>query len=124
MATNTNTHYLMAKAQHKATLRRTRRRYDQLVVQANMALEEAALNFMRAQPKVDRCVIGMGTVTFWKGDDPISPDWGPAPKWLVTKVEAFDRDFVEPFTQMFGPTFRPFRAIRNGKGIITTERKW
>lgn len=123
MSTNTQTHYLLAKAQHKETLRRIRRRHQQLNVQACVALEEAAINFMRSTPTMVQLTIYRSNVEFIAYEQGQMIAQASMPKRLRARIAAFERDFVVPFTDLF-PVMRKLRIERTSPNTLEIKRKW
>lgn len=127
MSTNTQTEYQKSKARHKATLAKARKVVDQQRVLASHALEEAALEFMRTCPGLNRCeaITEYGIVFFHEGKKLsvwMEKPYGP-PR-VVARVRAFEREFFGAYSAIFGRPFPVFRIDRDATGALTLRREW
>ena len=123
MSTNTQTHYLLTKAQHIDTIRRARHRAEQAFVLASGALEDAALNFMQSIPSLTMCVVQGRTVEFFVGSESVTLNWSTVNQSVRRRVAAFEREVLRPFAAAFPRDMRAFRITRE-RGELKTRRKW
>lgn len=87
-----------------------------LVVEAQAMMESAARKLMLDIPKLHTVCMAMGAVVFYDVNDDSFNEFGNQNIYgpslnnrELRQFQRFYRDYVDPFTDMFGPTWSPVK---------------